>query len=66
MKSQQKAKHAPYETKLTAVSMSCRGIKINAFIELPIINGKAVLPEPIKAEMETALGVTRGTTYKIG
>jgi hypothetical protein len=66
MSAQQKAKHPKYQTKLTTVSMSCRGIKIQTFVELPIINGKAVLPEPIKAEMETALGVTRGTTYKIG
>ncbi|MCI4435805.1 MAG: hypothetical protein JHC33_03220, partial [Ignisphaera sp.] len=35
-------------TKLTAVTMSCNGRKVQTFIMLPIINEKAVLP------META------------
>lgn len=53
-------------TKLTAVSMSCNGRKINTFIHLPIIGGKAVLPNDIVTEMEKDLGAGRGDTVSLG
>ena len=59
-------KAQPYECKLTAVSMSFRGAKINAFLMLPVINGRPTLPLDVQEAMEKAIGATRGDTIAIG
>jgi hypothetical protein len=60
-----KKKYQPFETKLTAVSMSFRGRKISVFLDLPIVDGKPILPEETKAKMEESLGATRGDTISL-
>ena len=59
-------KSQKYETKLTAVSMSFRGHKISAFLELPVINGRPVLPLDVQETMENAIGARRGDTISLG
>jgi hypothetical protein len=54
------------ETRLTSVSMSMNGRKINTFLMLPVYNGKSVLPVDIKNQIEEDLGAERGDTISIG
>lgn len=54
------------ETKLTAVTMSCNGRKVQTFIHLPIIGDKAVLPNNILIEIENDLDAGRGDTVSTG
>lgn len=52
--------------KLTAVTMSARGKKIQVFLNLPVIDGKTVLTHRVADEMAKTLGCQRGGTYSIG
>jgi hypothetical protein len=64
--------HAPknkkhlVQTKLTAVTMSCNGRKVNTFIMLPIINGKAILPQETADKIMDDIGAERGDTIGMG
>jgi hypothetical protein len=53
-------------TKITAVTMSCNGRKVQTFILLPIINGKAVLPQETADKIMDDLGAERGDTVSRG
>jgi len=59
--------HRPnIETKLTAVSMVCNGKKVQMFLNLPIINNKAVLPREKFNELADQIGAERGNTISMG
>ncbi len=59
--------HKPkIETKLTAVSLVCNGRKVQMFLNLPVINNKAVVPEKKSDELADQIGAERGDTISIG
>ena len=66
MKKKDKQPLMRVETKLTAVTMSVHGRKIQTFLMLPIINNKAILPAEIQKKMENDLGAERGDTITLG
>ena len=53
-------------TKLTAVTMSCNGRKVQTFVMLPMIGEKAILPNDTKNMIEDDLGAERGDTISMG
>ena len=55
-----------FETKLTAVTVSCHGKKVQVFLDLPVINGKAVLPAQTFDKLAEEVGAEKGSTVTIG
>lgn len=55
-----------YQTKLTAVTASHNGRKVQMFVQCYMINGKAFLTGDMVTAIETKLNVRHGDAYTIG
>ena len=59
--------HTPkMETRLTAVTLTSNGKKIQAFINLPVIDGNTFLPMPRFNKMCDSIGAEVGDTVSFG
>lgn len=54
------------EMKLTAITLSARGKKVQAFLPLLYINGRAILPTEQFNNLCDDMGVKRGDTVDVG
>lgn len=54
-------------TKLTLVSVSSNGRQISCFVNLAVVNGRAVASQQLINNMLSEIGCTnRGQTYSVG